>query len=416
MTTVSSLFDQGLVWKTGKQDTGKSEPCTKDDTASKTANANGSVTGANTSATGASFKRSQDYLATFGIEEIDRALPCNGLAFGCLHQWSLTHALTSKDKHRWHAPLFLISTLLGKALGAMPYSTNPVAHGKSMVAWIGKRCWPTPQLLEQNITWQSEIASGGEVSWPWKSRSVFINPQSKDARLWSAVQALKNPSVFAVVADCSGFDLHAMRRLQLAAEFGNTLGLMVRPPWEEQMPSAAHTKWRVSPLRSEEGHLAWNLELVLAKGVASMEHQLSKRLQEKLSTGSDVTNTQHAPHTYTQHTQYKPSAAASRKNAAADGPSTPLSSLLFPTTSVCSSEVVSMNKKVSAQTVSAPAKRNQWLIEWNEESHYGKGSLCIAPPPAGERAGTGETGTATAGSGNSPEAIPRSTRAVSKTA
>ncbi len=100
------------------------------------------------------------YALHFGLDEIDQALPCKGLATGCLHQWSLTDAMTCKEKHRWHAPLFLLSALLGKTFGSLPYVKNPISQGKSIVVWIGKRCWPTPQLLEQNISWQSEVVSG----------------------------------------------------------------------------------------------------------------------------------------------------------------------------------------------------------------------------------------------------------------
>ena len=40
------------------------------------------------------------------------------------------------------------------------------------------------------------------------------------------------------VADASGLDMGSSRRLQLAAESGGVLGLLVRPPWEVKELSA----------------------------------------------------------------------------------------------------------------------------------------------------------------------------------
>jgi hypothetical protein len=50
-----------------------------------------------------------------------------------------------------------------------------------------------------------------------------------------------------VVADISGFDLAATRRLQLAAEAGRALALLTRSNREIKQLSAATTRWLVEP-------------------------------------------------------------------------------------------------------------------------------------------------------------------------
>lgn len=104
--------------------------------------------------------------------------------------------------------------------------------------------------------------------------------------LWAAEEALRCPAVSAVAAVLPRLDLVSARRLQLAAEAGNTLGLILhlgreearrRPPAagaipRSSAPSAARTRWRIMPLPAAPGaaHLVeaplWRIELLHARG------------------------------------------------------------------------------------------------------------------------------------------------------
>lgn len=99
------------------------------------------------------------------------------------------------------------------------------------------------------------------------ARSVFVRATSAADRLWSCEVALRSGAACAVIADGSGFDLAATRRLQLAAEAGGTPCLLARPDRELSVRSAAMTRWVVRWAASEHAARRWSVELVRCKGL-----------------------------------------------------------------------------------------------------------------------------------------------------
>lgn len=176
-----------------------------------------------------------------------------------IHEWVLEDGFASKSNYRWHNPLFFISALLGQDLDS---HTKP--SRQSLIAWVGRRSWPMPHVLEQTLP-----KTLGERPWDWKQATLFLNPPSKDKRLWSCIQLLHNPLTLAVVIDASGFDHIATRRLKLALAKTNASVFLLRPPWEAQLPSAAQTKWVVSPNVSLTTDLSWSVTLVRAPGLVA---------------------------------------------------------------------------------------------------------------------------------------------------
>lgn len=78
-------------------------------------------------------------------------------------------------------------------------------------------------------------------------RLIVIAARTALDGLWVCEQALRCPAVAAVVAGLPRVDAHVSRRLQLAAETGGTLGLLVRTE-ERGGPTFAATRLRVEPL------------------------------------------------------------------------------------------------------------------------------------------------------------------------
>ncbi len=85
-------------------------------------------------------------------------------------------------------------------------------------------------------------------------RLVIVRPQSLADRLWAIDQALRSPSIIAVIAEVEQLDDRAARRLQLAAESGGSLGLLVRNVHQRHQPSWAEIQWLVRPISRPTTH------------------------------------------------------------------------------------------------------------------------------------------------------------------
>ncbi len=116
-------------------------------------------------------------------------------------------------------------------------------------------------------------------------RSLFLRPCGRDEQLWAVDLALRNGGVAAVVTDVRRLSFNDTRRLQLAAEAGGTLGLVVRPRAELQAHSAARTRWRVSAEVSRESDQRWSVELVRCKGVRPKGEALRWGVERSDATG-----------------------------------------------------------------------------------------------------------------------------------
>jgi protein ImuA len=80
---------------------------------------------------------------------------------------------------------------------------------------------------------------------------IWVRPQSMVDAVWATDQALRTASVAAVVADMETLDDRNARRLQLAAQRGGGLGLLLRNLSARRMPSWAEVQWVVRcPARS----------------------------------------------------------------------------------------------------------------------------------------------------------------------
>jgi protein ImuA len=97
--------------------------------------------------------------------------------------------------------------------------------------------------------------------------------------LWAMEEALRCPAVAGVLLapDWAGdpaaqaLDLTASRRLQLAAEAGGGIGLLLRPDLAEPPPSVAASRWRIAAQNAAGagqgiGDPCWRLELLRQRG------------------------------------------------------------------------------------------------------------------------------------------------------
>jgi protein ImuA len=193
----------------------------------------------------------EDCLRLTGANELALATPAG------VHEWfGVAHAA-----HGWAPPLGILLHLALRSLEG----------GPGCVVWIGRRCWPYPHVL-----------NGAGLQ-----RSIFVDPPDGASRLWTIDLAARCPGVAAVVADGSGLDMAATRRLQLASEAGSALVLCARPPNEVDHLSAATTRWLVRCAPAADRAPRWIVELLRCKGVQP-ESEVLRTVEWKGAQGGVV--------------------------------------------------------------------------------------------------------------------------------
>jgi protein ImuA len=101
---------------------------------------------------------------------------------------------------------------------------------------------------------------------------VLVQARRPADGLWAMEESLRCPGVAGVVLAIPELDMTAARRLQLAAEAGGALGLLLRPgDMSESGATVALTRWRVDALAGAGGLQAlgdprWRLELLRCRG------------------------------------------------------------------------------------------------------------------------------------------------------
>ena len=88
-------------------------------------------------------------------------------------------------------------------------------------------------------------------------RLVLVRPQRSADALWVVEQALRTRGVGAVVCEFDCLSTTTFRRLQLAAETGGTLGILLRPARAQHQPSWAEYRILVRPLATSESSDPW---------------------------------------------------------------------------------------------------------------------------------------------------------------
>jgi protein ImuA len=94
------------------------------------------------------------------------------------------------------------------------------------------------------------------------ARTLIVHPTNPRAAGAVLGAVLRCPAVGAVVADCPHLGVQECRQLQLAAEAGGGLGIVVRPATAAHEPSFATTRLLVSPLVSPAANRCFQVEVL----------------------------------------------------------------------------------------------------------------------------------------------------------
>ena len=188
----------------------------------------------------------------FGIEPLDRHLPQGGLALGAVHE----------------------------VAGAGPEVEQCAAPAVFAASLLARRPGPVLWILGKRDLFCSGLAQAG------LDPGRLIMVQARRDALQAMEEGLRHPDLAGVVCELEGrFDLVASRRLQLAAEATDVLGLVLRRSRRFNdpsliAPSAASSRWRISGIPSPPplahapevygvGRPLWKLELVRCRGAES---------------------------------------------------------------------------------------------------------------------------------------------------
>lgn len=166
---------------------------------------------------------------------IDQSLPGGGLARGAIHE--------------------ILAADPGTAAG---FCALLLARAGGTALWIAAEpdAWP-PGLAQFGLS---------------PADLVLVAARRPADGLWAMEEALRCPGVAAALLVAPELDMTAARRLQLAAEAGGVLGLLLRPAEAATGATAASTRWRVGALPGtgavthDLGDPRWTLELVRARG------------------------------------------------------------------------------------------------------------------------------------------------------
>ncbi len=103
---------------------------------------------------------------------------------------------------------------------------------------------------------------------------VLVQARRPVDGLWAMEESLRCPGIAGALLALDALDMTAARRLQLAAEAGGALGLLLRPEAGDTATgaTAALTRWRVAALPGTSGSThdlgdpRWRLDLLRARG------------------------------------------------------------------------------------------------------------------------------------------------------
>ncbi len=161
-----------------------------------------------------------------GYEALDRHLPGGGWPQNALTEILVEHYGIGELR------------LLMPALATLSTADNGLDYNEpGWIAWVSPPFQPYPPALQQ---WGVDL-----------SRMLIVRPKDASEMLWSAEQALSSGTCAAVLLWSDKLDDQASRRLQLAAEKGNSWAIAFRPPSARRQPSAAAL--RIELLPGQEG-------------------------------------------------------------------------------------------------------------------------------------------------------------------
>ena len=158
-------------------------------------------------------------LSSTGIAALDALLPAGIFRAGMIVEWIVAGEGS------------------GAARLALPMACESLQNGGVLVVIDERREFYPPAAVRLGLD---------------LDRTIVVRPRNHQETIWALEQALRCPGVAATLSWIEQLPDRLFRRLQLAAEHGARLGLLMRPAEAVQAPSWADLRWLVQPVRSGE--------------------------------------------------------------------------------------------------------------------------------------------------------------------
>jgi protein ImuA len=193
-----------------------------------------------------------------GVDEVDGRIAGGGLAAHALHEVAAASAHVADDAA---ATLFL-AALAGRKLRSGDAGAGNGARSGDVLWALARRDLFAPGLAQAGLA---------------PDRLLYAECRNDDEVLAVMEEGLRHGGLAAIVGEVGRCAMAAGRRLQLAAEEGGTMALMLRR-WKRAgrdplaEPSPAVTRWRVGCAPSAPipvagvGRARWHVDLVRQRG------------------------------------------------------------------------------------------------------------------------------------------------------
>lgn len=215
----------------------------------------------------------------FGLPDLDEHLPWGGLATGAVHE------ILDGDPRT--------NSKTGCLNGAVTSFTAALA-GRAQTARASPIVWIAPRSNARESLYGPGLTAFGLDPAHLIAVRVPTGGEFATTALWAMEEALRATSVGIVCAEIEQLDLTASRRLQLAAEAGGGLGLLLRRDSKHAdenalSPTASVSRWRIASLPAAPARVAgaeianlpgparWQAELLRARGGQPKTWQLEWR-------------------------------------------------------------------------------------------------------------------------------------------
>lgn len=190
----------------------------------------------------------------FGVRPMDERLPGGGLSFGALHE------------------------VAGGGNGAIHAAAAALFAAGIAARTTGKVLW----VMTHSDLFAPAIAQVGLTP----DRMICVEAGDDKAVLACFEEGLRHRGLGAVVAEVARLSMTASRRLQLAAEASENIGIAIRR-WRREadaadfgQPTASVTRWRITALPSAPlpvqgvGRARWLVELIRCRAGESADFEL----------------------------------------------------------------------------------------------------------------------------------------------